>query len=208
VGYAFLAEPQASAARQAASVAHESGVALSLDPSLTGPPAVLEELRGLLGRLAAVLPNRAEAIHLSGEVEPQRALAALAARCPGTVAIKLDAAGCLLSRGGEVVALAAFPVLLAGPTGAGDAFGAALLAGLLDGVDLEALAVLGNASGAMTAMRKGAGGAVPTTAELARFLAQQEGLMPAGHKAVQRARGVLERWLAPAAPVAADTKPV
>ena len=58
-------EPQASAARRALAVAHDGEVPVALDPSVTGPPAVLEELRGLLGRLVAVLPNRAEAASLS-----------------------------------------------------------------------------------------------------------------------------------------------
>jgi sugar/nucleoside kinase (ribokinase family) len=207
-GYAFLAEPQASAARAAVAVARESGVALSLDPCVAGPPGVLDELRGMLGGLSAILPNRAEAVSLSSEPDPEGALSALAARCPGLVAITLGEAGCLLARGGTTVASPAFPVQATDPTGAGDAFAAAALAGLLDQLDLEVLGILGNACGALIARCGGGSSGAPSPEELRQFL--QSRLQPgAAQQRVGRAvLAALASWTARRAALAASVEAV
>jgi fructokinase len=79
----------------------------------------------------------------------------------------------------QELAIAGFPVTAVDTTGAGDGFVAGLLAGVLAEPALErippermqAILTTANAVGALTCTRKGAIPALPTAAELERFLA-------------------------------------
>jgi ribokinase len=155
-GYAMLAEPMRTAAHTAIAVAGRHGVAVSLDPCVTGPESAVAEMRGLLPDLAVLTPNRAEALRLAQKATVEEAISALCASCSGLVAVKDGAAGCFLARAGDVVRVPGFVVHVIDPTGAGDAFDAALLAGSLDGLALEVIAVVANAAGALVATRTGA----------------------------------------------------
>ena len=79
------------------------------------------------------------------------------ARVP-TVAVKRGAAGALAGRGSERVHVPGFAVEAIDTTGAGDAFDAGFLAGLLAGEDLAACVQRGNACGALTAVHVGGSG--------------------------------------------------
>ena len=207
-GYAFLAEPQRTAAREAMAVARDHSVAITLDPSVTVPPTAVAELRSMLGGLAAVLPNRVEAERLTGELEPHRAAASLAASFGGLVAVKLGASGCMLARPGESVAVPGFAVATVDATGAGDAFDAAILTGLLEGTDMPTLGILGNACGALTASAAGAAVAAPTLSLLAQFLARhRHGELPPD-ALVCRAEEVVGCWAARVGLVATSANPV
>lgn len=201
-GYAFLAEPQGSAARLAVRLAVERGVEVTLDPCLTGPPGALEELRRLLGDVAAVFPNLAEGRALAGVEAPREVLEALATRCSGLVALKLGASGSSLARAGRSVSCAALEVGVVSTVGAGDAFAAAVLAGLLDDLELETLALIGNAAGAMAVMQAAAGEAAPTPAALVEFLSSRHWPDARARSDVENAVRAAERWAARLAPIA------
>ena len=74
------------------------------------------------------------------------------------MAVKRGAAGALAGRGSERVGEPGFAVEAIDTTGAGDAFDAGFLAGLLTGEDLPACVRRGNACGALTAAHVGGAG--------------------------------------------------
>lgn len=128
----------------------ESGALIVLETA--GPQ---REQRALLAsRLPLVdlfFPSWEEARELTGARAPAAALRSLAAIAPRTtLGIKLGARGCLVRDGARVQHVPAFPVTPLDATGAGDAFLAALIAGLLRGCDLRTAARLGNLAGALT----------------------------------------------------------
>jgi sugar/nucleoside kinase (ribokinase family) len=130
-GYALLRDGSRPAARAAISRALERGVTVSVDPSSAA--LLSPEFLGHADGAGLLLPNLDEARMLSGELDPERAARALAARF-GEVVVTLGAEGALWTDGRESVHAEAVPVEAAvDSTGAGDAFAAGLLAARLDG---------------------------------------------------------------------------
>ncbi|MDW8058675.1 MAG: carbohydrate kinase family protein [Thermomicrobium sp.] len=87
-------------------------------------------------------------------------------------AVTRGRAGCVLLTRRELLHCPAFPIEAVDPTGAGDAFAAGLVYGLLERLPLEELGRLANAVGALATRRLGARTALPTEEELRRFLAE------------------------------------
>jgi sugar/nucleoside kinase (ribokinase family) len=105
------------------------------------------------GRLPAVLahtdlllPNEAEALHISGTATLRDAVRALT-RGGTKVAVKRGAQGALCAVGDRQHRATLPPVTPVDTTGAGDCFNAGLLAGLLRGLDLPCATALGCAVG-------------------------------------------------------------
>ena len=93
--------------------------------------------RALVRGVEVLLTGAEEAQLLSGETDPERAAAVLAAD-HDLVVVTLGDAGALARTGDRVVRVAAVPAQAVDVTGAGDAFVAGLLAALVGGADLEA----------------------------------------------------------------------
>jgi 5-dehydro-2-deoxygluconokinase len=74
----------------------------------------------------------------------------------------------------EVVGVDAFPVTVVNALGAGDAFGGALIHGLLAGWDLERTLHFATVAGALVAGRRACSTAMPTTAEVQAMLSDVE----------------------------------
>ena len=162
---------------QAASVEPSTSVLDALD----GEPcaALLAEARrrGLLtsvdtvwdatGRWDRILPSLAhtdvfmaslaEATAITGEPDPAAAAAWLQRAGARHVVVKLGADGCYVTGAGHVPPVA---VTAVDSTGAGDAFAAGLLYGLLEGWPLERSARLANAAGALATTAVGASAGV------------------------------------------------
>jgi len=79
--------------------------------------------------------------------------------------------GCQLMQGTSVQTFGVFPVELAKPFGAGDAFLGTLLARLQDGLGLDAAIREGSAAAALVVSRTGCASAMPDADELAAFIA-------------------------------------
>lgn len=90
---------------------------------------------------------------------------------PHTLVIKQGAAGCTLIRRDETFAVPGFRVPVLDTVGAGDCFDAAFIYGRLRGLGWRDCAVLGNAAGAASVQKVGAGRSVPTCAEVQAVLA-------------------------------------
>jgi sugar/nucleoside kinase (ribokinase family) len=129
-----------------------------------------DTLGACLAETDVLLPNEAEARHLSGAAAIGPAAAALNGRGPRVV-VKLGARGALCADGQrwhriELPARLDHPVV--DTTGAGDCFNAGLIAGLRRGLDLPEAAALGCAAGtASTAAVGGSGARIELTAVLA-----------------------------------------
>ena len=123
-----------------------------------------ERLGAALAQASLLLPNEAEAVHLSGAAGLDAAALALAARGPRLV-VKLGARGALCVDGQRRHRVVPRPVGPADTTGAGDCFNAGLIAGLLSGLALPEAAALGCAAGALSTRAPGGTAAAPGLAE-------------------------------------------
>jgi len=122
------------------------------------------QLRAALAHTDFLLPNEAEARHLSGEPTLRAAIAALTAMGPRVV-VKLGASGALCADGKESYRIEPrAPIAVVDTTGAGDCFNAGLIAGLLRGLDLPSAARLGCAVGTASTQAAGGTAAAPSLA--------------------------------------------
>jgi ribokinase len=152
-GYALLRSGSRPAARAAISRALERGMSVSVDPSSAAllSPEFLHHAEGA----GLLLPNAEEARMLSGELDPERAARALAARF-GEVVVTLGAGGALWTDGRASLHCDAVPVeAVVDSTGAGDAFAAGLLAKRMDGAGPDAALAAGARLAARAVSRPG-----------------------------------------------------
>lgn len=112
---------------------------------------VLDELLGIVD---IFLPNEGEAMRITGRGSAEEALAALAQRVP-IVAMKCGGRGSLVSYRGTTAAIPPITVIPVDTVGAGDSFNAGFLKGYLDGKSPEDCAAMGNATAALSTLRRG-----------------------------------------------------
>ena len=159
---------------KAAEGARAGGALLAVDPNirrLEDGGQALDLLRQVVGQADLVTPNAAEARLLTGQGDPQAAAHALRRMGADTVAVTLERGGCWLLHGDEEVYAPAFRGETVEPTGAGDAFCAALSCALLKGMPAAEMAALANAAGAVAVGAVGhTGEALPTPAALERMM--------------------------------------
>ena len=127
--------------------ARTAGATITLDTTFDRFGTGLSLLGPCFPLLDVFLANEREATALSGRTTPEEcATFFLDAGCKATV-IKMGEHGCLLASGPDRRMLPAFSVPVVDTTGAGDAFAAGFLAGLVNGRSLEDCARLGCAAG-------------------------------------------------------------
>jgi 2-dehydro-3-deoxygluconokinase len=138
----------------AAEVARGAGVTVVLDPNyrskLWDAATFARVVRDLAGRCDIFLPGMEEATLLTGETDPVVAAQQLQALGPSTVVVKIGASGAMALTGEQRIHAPAVRLeRVIDPVGAGDAFAAGLLAGLLRGFTMEAALALANRCGAL-----------------------------------------------------------
>jgi sulfofructose kinase len=160
-------DPPACAAM--ARAAHDAGtiVTADIDNIYEGLPELLPLIDVLI--TSAEFPHR-----LTGLSDPRASLIETKARygCP-IVGATLGAEGALIYVDGQFIESVAFEVPggCRDTTGAGDAFHAGFIYGMLSDEDLEECMKLGNAVAALKCRALGGRAALPTADELKRFLA-------------------------------------
>lgn len=150
-------EPLAQVLRRA----REAGVRTSLDPvhDATGQ---WQRLHTALPHLDAICPNLTEARGITGARTPDDCAAWLHERGVEHVAIKLGRDGAYVLDSGTGVHVPPREVRAKDETGAGDAFAAGLICGLLKDWPLAEAAKLANAVGALSTTGMGASTSLPT----------------------------------------------
>ncbi len=128
---------------------------------------------------SVVIGNRSECAMALGVSEPHAAADALLSRGVTTAVVKMGADGVLLATAEERVVIDPVRVTVRCGSGAGDAFGGALAAGLVNGWPLARTGRLANAAGALVTSRLTCADAMPTLAELEAFVTEDE-RMPTG----------------------------
>jgi sugar/nucleoside kinase (ribokinase family) len=144
----------------------DAGGTTSVDPNWDPSEAWDGGLHELLPQVDVLLPNAAEACRIAGRDDPREAASELAGGGP-LVAVKLGAAGAVAAGPGGDLIVAAAPdgVRSVDAVGAGDAFDAGLLAGLLHGDPPQRALALACACGTLSTRAAGGTAAQPTLAD-------------------------------------------
>lgn len=150
--------------------ARDAGVPSFFDPG-PGNPEIDNNWHAVAASMATVtLATEDEAYRLSGEDDPVTSARSLLARGCKMVVIKRGMAGCFLLRNGDLHIAPGLPVVAKDATGAGDSLAAAVIYGYLQGLDLESLGDLANATGAAKVRKLGTGHNMPTIEEVNAML--------------------------------------
>ena len=136
----------------------------------------LDAVRELLPLADYFLPNEDEARALTGETEPRREAERLLEAGASVVVIKRGERGVFVrSSGGEGFELPAPPVDAVEPSGAGDAFAAGLIVGILEGWELERSVRFASVIGGSACTALGCYAGVFSREEADRFIAEHPG---------------------------------
>ena len=141
---ALEGEPLASLFRQA----RAAGVKTVLDIVMPGPGDHWPKLEAVLPETDVFLPNQDEAAVLTGIDDPLDQAERFAHAGAGAVVITCGGQGSVVISGRERLRASAHQVEYRGGTGAGDAFDAGFITGLLQGEDLAGCLRWGSAIGA------------------------------------------------------------
>jgi sugar/nucleoside kinase (ribokinase family) len=144
--------------------ARARGIATSLDP-VDDPTGAWDRLHPSLPYLSAICPNLTEARGVTGQEAPEDCAAWLLDRGVERVAIKMGRQGAYAADGRTAAYVEPFRIQARDETGAGDAFAAGLVYGLLEEWPLVEAVRLGNAVGALSTTGIGASTALPTLEE-------------------------------------------
>jgi ribokinase len=178
-GYALLEDPQRRAALAAMREAKEAGAFVSLDvsiPAARGARALLSSLK----LVDLLFLNEREAASLVGARRAEDSARRILGLGPTMVALKRGRKGCLVATERETLRSPAFPVRAMDTTGAGDAFDAGFVFGIVKGWGTERAARLANAAGALCAEQIGARSGLPNMRELMDFLRRSQHLRSSG----------------------------
>ncbi|MBM6406027.1 5-dehydro-2-deoxygluconokinase [Phycicoccus sp. CSK15P-2] len=135
------------------------------------PTEASEQVGKALEHVTVAVGNREECEIAVGETDPQRAADALLERGLDLAVVKQGPRGVLAVTRDERVEVAPHRVTVVNGLGAGDAFGGALVHGLLAEWDLRRTVAFANVAGAIVASRLECSTAMPTTYEVQAALA-------------------------------------
>ena len=171
-GYLVLPALEQGELAERLRLARASGVRTVLDVIVpAGSTGVSAELvRELLPHVDVFMPNHDEARALAGEADPYRQAERFLELGAETVVIKMGERGALLASGEERLELPALPVEVVDPSGAGDAFAAGFIVGILEGWDSERCLRFASVIGASACTRLGCTAGVFTRAEAEAYL--------------------------------------
>jgi sugar/nucleoside kinase (ribokinase family) len=169
-----LGDASREACRRAVELTRKTGGKISFDPNLRPELMGLDECRSVyapyLDTADLLLPTADEARILSDAAEDEEAARRLLGDVERLVVFKRGSEGSTFFAPGKSLDVSSFPVEEIDPTGAGDCFNAACLAGLINGWALDQTARFATAAGALAVTRQGPMEGAPTAAEIERFL--------------------------------------
>lgn len=154
--------------------ARDAGVKTVLDVVLPGPGDHWSQLERLLTETDYFLPNSDEAAAITGESDPWRAAQRFLAAGAGATVITCGERGTVFVSHRERLHAGVYPTNYVGGTGAGDAFDAGVIMGLLRKEDARGCLRWGSALGASCVRGVGATETVFTRAEAEEFMACEQ----------------------------------
>ncbi|WP_226681953.1 sugar kinase [Sutcliffiella horikoshii] len=145
---------------RAIAIAKENDVKVVFDPNLRKKLWSEEKARKTLLELVAlsdiILPGVEEGEFLLGETDPIKMGKRFLDYGPSLVIVKVGAKGAYYFNESDYGLVPGFPVkTVVDPVGAGDAFAAGILSGLLDGLPIESIVQRGNGMGALATQTEG-----------------------------------------------------
>jgi ribokinase len=144
-------------------------VKVSLDPGELYARKGFEALKPIIKRAFVLMPNQNELKLLTGISDYQKGAKTLLEKGVKIVAVKLGSRGCYVTDGKQSHLLKAFKVKVVDTTGAGDAFCAGFLYGLIKNKSLYECGRLGNFVASRCIMKMGARPGLPHLEDL-KFL--------------------------------------
>jgi ribokinase len=144
-------------------------VRVSFDPGALYSRMGLARLRSIIKKTSVMMPNAREIALLTGKSNYRAGARLLINEGVEVLAVKLGSKGCYVTNGYEDYMVKHFKVKVLDTTGAGDAFDAGFIYGLLSGKDINEAGKIGNfvASRSITAM--GARIGLPTLSDLKKL---------------------------------------
>lgn len=144
-------------------------VRVSFDPGEIYARKGLSKLKPIIKRSFVVMPSENELKMLTGQ-NFKRGAATLLKEGARIVAVKLGQKGCYIANGKENHVIPAIGTKVIDTTGAGDAFCAGFLYGLIKNKDLYECGRLGNFVASRCISKVGARTGLPRTSDLGRFI--------------------------------------
>jgi sugar/nucleoside kinase (ribokinase family) len=152
--------------------ARARGTKIVLDVAVpVGQKLPADAARMLLPLADYFVPNADEAFALTGETDPQRQAEQFVEHGANAVVIKLGERGAYVRSGGDAFEVHAPHMEVVEPSGAGDAFAAGLMVGLLEGWDLERSVRFASVIGGSACTALGCWAGVFTRAQAEEFIA-------------------------------------
>jgi sugar/nucleoside kinase (ribokinase family) len=150
--------------------AKDIGIITSLDTAWDAKGQWLEKIEPSLPFVDFFLPNIEEASMISGKDSPEEIVKFFLSYGVKVVGLKMGDKGCYIQSKDKRLYVPAFKVKAVDTTGAGDAFVAGFLTGILKGWDLEFIGLFANAVGACSVMETGASQGVKSLEETLEFI--------------------------------------
>ena len=170
----FLNENSRAACQKAMDFVSNQGGKISLDPNLRPELMPVEQASKILAPFLTgadlLLPTESEACALTGESKITQAVESLTTKQDAIVALKRGPSGCKIFQNRKWFDVPGFVVKEIDPTGAGDCFSAAFIAGLEAGWSLEQVGHFANAAGALAVTQLGPMEGAPTRHEVEKLL--------------------------------------
>lgn len=166
----FDGQPTADILREA----QQAGVITSLDTAWDSRGNWMKLLEPCLPFIDYAVPSIEEARMCTGKHEPADVAKVLMEKGVRTVALKMGDQGCYIKSTDTELRIPIFKVKAVDGTGAGDAFAAGFLTGIVNGWDLERTGKFANAVGAFCVTALGATAGIPDQATIEAFIAEQE----------------------------------
>jgi sugar/nucleoside kinase (ribokinase family) len=175
-GYLVLPAITAPALAQLYADARAQGARTVLDVVVPREAEVsIESVREILPHVDFFVPNEDEARALTGEAEPHRQAARLVEAGAGTVIVTRGTAGAVLCSRDELLEVPAPRVESIDQSGAGDAFSAGLIAGILAGWDARRTIRFASVVGASATTALGCTAGVFSRAQAEAFMEKHMG---------------------------------
>ncbi len=167
----FDGEPTARVLKKA----QEMGVTTSLDTAWDATGQWMKTLEPCLPYIDYAVPSIEEARMITGKHDPRDVAQVLMDHGVKTVGLKMGDQGCYIRSKDTEISLPIFRVNAIDALGAGDAFAAGFLAGVVRGWDLERTGKFANATGAFCVTALGATTGIRDQKTIEEFIAAQEG---------------------------------